>query len=1082
MANTSFSFHPPLRLSFGENFRLPSQPPYPISLSVEAGPTTGYTVVPGLGFSSPGALKVTASAPGSATIATGAWPVSDETRLSYTVFPVLGDPASLYASTYAALDLLFSDGTRLSDLGALDDNDVALNARAMGKSKVLYPNQWNLVECHVGLWAAGKTVTEITVEIVAAPDGNSVKSTSESATVWFDDVCLDSRSLPEPSTCLDLVDTRRGSNSTGRFSRGNTFPAVAVPNGFTLISPMTAWSRDWFYSWSANNTLDGRPMLEGVALSHAPSPWMGDRNQLVLAPVWGNKQSFSHDNEVARPNLWSVHLEDGAQVTITGSDHGAIMEFVGGSSVPLNLLVGSIEGECLVDVDKATGVISGWIDEGSGLSVGRSRMFFWATVSGAEIISASPGLTGGQRRIALSGASACVRVATSLISLDQARHCFDQEVADKSLAALSDATGSAWEERLRVLELPRATRDQLVSAYSSLYRVNLYPSSQTENLGTEENPHFVYASPALDQETATDSATGAQVVEGSLYVNHGFWDTYRTVWPFYALVYPRLAARLADGFLEFARTQGWMPRWSSPGYADLMTGTNSDVVFADLHAKGIAISDPRLAYLTGLKNATSPSPIPGAGRHDLHTIFTGFPDAHMPEGVSWFVESALNDAALADMADRLADQSQAQKPLDRRAVSRLRTEAHYLRRRSLAYRNGFNPTTGFFQGRDEHASFSDLTFDPENWGGDYTETNAWNYAFPAPHDGAGLAALYGGPQELAEKLDEYFATPECADKPGTYGQIIHEMTEARDVRMGQFGVSNQPAHHIPFMYHFAHRPNRASFVTREVVRRLFRGSKIGQGYPGDEDNGEMSAWYLFALTGLYPLQVGTPRYVLVAPATAEVVWHLPDGDLRVEAEVEPASQSPRIDAQFISSVTHDGRAHAASWLRHDDVAHGSTLKFVLTDRESDWAVSPSAAPPSLGLTELAPWRDLTQEAHLEARGISSDQAADLVNNDPTGDVHVSRGAILTFSLPESAHAEICTLTCTSDPSAAPVAWKVESSADGTVFHTVGSFSRETFDWAGQTRPFPLEDPKSPERFYRITFEEPGELSQVELLA
>src|SRR3954453_4198557 len=346
-----------------------------------------------------------------------------------------------------------------------------------------------------------------------------------------------------------------------------------------------------------------------------------------------------------------------------------------------------------------------------------------------------------------------------------------------------------------------------------------------------------------------------------MYVNSGFWDTYRTAWPAYAFLYPKLTAERVDGFVQQYRDGGGIARWSSPGYADCMTGTSSDVSFAAAYLKGVELPDPLATYEAGLRNATVAPEATEVGRKGVETgFFTGYVSTDTEEGVSWSLEAYLNDFGLAAMAERLADAFP-----DRR--SQLLEEAVYLRRRSLNYVLLFDPAVNFFQGRRPDGAFAKAVedFDPEEWGGDFTETDGWNFAFHVAHDPRGLANLSGGPAGLEAKLDEYFSTPELAVKKGTYSIVIHEMVEAQAVRMGQFGFSNQPAHHIAWMYNYAGAPHKTQAIAREVLTRLFVGEQIGQGYPGDEDNGEMSAWSLFGALGIYPLRVGAPEYAVGSP-------------------------------------------------------------------------------------------------------------------------------------------------------------------------------------------------------------------------
>jgi putative alpha-1,2-mannosidase len=379
-----------------------------------------------------------------------------------------------------------------------------------------------------------------------------------------------------------------------------------------------------------------------------------------------------------------------------------------------------------------------------------------------------------------------------------------------------------------------ATDDQLTRLYSNLYRLFLYPNSAHENVGTAESPVYKHAAQSSTSTPASKPThTGARVVDGKVYVNNGFWDTYRTAWSAYSLFSPDSAAELVDGFVQQYGDGRWISRWSSPGYANLMTGTSSDVSFADAYVKGVKGFNARDAYDAAIKNATVAPP--GSDPNDtsvgrkglINSIFLGYTPSAVSEGVSWALEGYINDYGIANMAKALAA-APGTSEADRR---RYLEEHEYFLNRARNYVNTFDPSIGFFQGRDANGKWKSTaeSYDPRVWG---------------------------------MKLDTFFSTPETAKFPGSYGGIIHEMVEARDVRMGQWGFSNQVSHHIPYMYDYAGQPFKTQEKVREVLRRMYIGSEIGQGYAGDEDNGETSAWYLSSALGFYPLQVGSPYYAI----------------------------------------------------------------------------------------------------------------------------------------------------------------------------------------------------------------------------
>ncbi|WP_211240173.1 glycoside hydrolase domain-containing protein, partial [Promicromonospora kroppenstedtii] len=493
--------------------------------------------------------------------------------------------------------------------------------------------------------------------------------------VWLDTVSVGPRAERVVTGRTDLVDTRRGTHSSGEYSRGNNVPAAAVPNGFTMWVPLTdGASERWLYSWAAHNGPDNRPRLQGIGISHEPSPWMGDRDQLAFhlvparpdgdevpdAGLAARSIGFSHDDETARPHRYEVALDGGSRVAVAASDHGGVLRFTFPPGASTGHLLFDAVGDSGADGAPVSitvhddGTLTGWSDHGSPLSVGRSRMYVVGRIS-APVLRSGPARGRDHATYATVALDPTaggdgdaertveVRVATSYISEDLARLALEREVSG-TLEEVADAARTQWEDRLGVLDVDGASEEQQVTLYSNLYRLNLYPSSYTE-VGADGAP--VHASPVLD---------GAPAVPGEMFVNHGFWDTYRTCWPAYALLYPEIAARLADGFVQQYREGGWVARWSSPGYADLMTGTSSDVAFADLYLRGVDLPDPLGTYDAGLRNATALPTRSGVGRKGQEFALTnGWVPRDVEESVSWSLEGYINDAGLARMAQALAD-------------------------------------------------------------------------------------------------------------------------------------------------------------------------------------------------------------------------------------------------------------------------------------------------------------------------------------------------------------------------------------------------------------------------------------------
>jgi predicted alpha-1,2-mannosidase len=1077
-----------------------------MTTSVGQGPATAPTAKTGAGWSGLHALRYV----GSHTVSGRGYaynrvldvdvPVGPESELSYTVFPEASAKDMTYASTYVAVDLAFTDGTYLSELGATDQHGFGLSPQGQGDAKVLHTNQWNAVRSRLGDVAAGKTVDRILV-------GYDKDAGPADFSGWIDDVTI--TATPEAATAerpTDYVVTTRGTNSSGDFSRGNTFPATAVPHGFNFWTPVTdAGTYRWLYEYQRRNDPQNRPTLEAFSLSHEPSPWIGDRQTFQVMPSAeagvpdgrrGERAlSFDHANETARAHYYGVTFDNGLRTEIAPTDHAAMFRFTftGDES---NLIFDNVNNSGGLTLDTDAGTLSGYTDVISGdQSAGAKRMYVYATVDGT-VTGGGKLSPGGRDKVAghltldtSSHKVVTMRIATSLIGVEQAKRNLELEIsADDTFEDVAERARAAWDDKLGVIEVEGASEDQLTTLYSNLYRLNLYPNSGHENVGTTEAPewkHVVQSSTSTDTapEGTTATETGAEVADGKVYVNNGFWDTYRTAWPAYALLYPEQAAELVDGFTQQYDDGGWVARWSAPGYANSMTGTSSDVAFADAYLKGVEDIDVQRAYDAALKNASVAPPNENVGRkgHD-RAVFLGYTPASTHESASWSLEDYLNDYGIAMMSKKLLAETDESDP---RYQEYADNHEYYLNR-AQDYVHLFDPATGFFRAKDADGGWHQpaAEFDPEVWGHEFTETNGWNFAFHAVQDGQGLANLYGGRDALADKLDEFFTTPETATKPGSYGGVIHEMLEAKAVRMGQWGLSNQVSHHIPFLYNHAGQPWKTQAIVREALARGFVGSDIGQGYPGDEDNGEMSAWQVFNALGFYPLQVGSPTYSIGSPLFTKATIHLAGGeDLVISA---PQNGPENV---YVQGVTVNGEAQSASYLTHEQLAGGGEIVFDMGPEPSDWGSGADDVPPSIteGDRVPDPLADVTGPRKGTARTSEDgvDAAALFDDRSSTSAVFASTTPTVSFELDgPTARARMYTLTSAEAEGGDPTAWEFQGSHDGKRWTTLDTRTDQTFAERRQTRAFSVTE-DGVYRHHRIVItaaDGPVALSEVEVLA
>jgi predicted alpha-1,2-mannosidase len=1058
------------------------------------GPARAYAAKPHVGFTGLRALRYRGShqGDGAAQVFNRIYrvevPVRTATELSYVIFPERDAEDPRHPSTFVAVDLAFDDGSVLSGLGATDQLGFQLSPRSQGESQALYPNQWNHRGCRVGQVAAGKTIIRVLVGY-QAPKGPA------EFTGWIDDIVIGPVTRDPGRRPSDYVVTTRGTHSTRTFSRGNTVPAAAVPNGFNFWTPVTnAGATNWCYEYHRANNDQNVPELQAFGLSHLPSPWMGDRQTFQVMPsaAAGRPRAgrraraltFRHAEEVARAHYYRVRFDNGICAEITPTDHAAMFRFTfpGEHACVLFDNVNRFGG---LTLDPSAGTVNGYTDVRSGPSAGAGRMFVHATfdrpvtdggklrrglsrrVTGYFRFAPHHGEAGGHCQNVVT-----MRIATSLISLAQARKNLGLEIAeDDTFDTVRERARAQWDELLGRVEVEGACEDQLVTLYSNLYRLFLYPNSGHENTGSAQRPAHLYASPfspRLGADTTTTSL--ARLVPGKIYVNNGFWDTYRTCWPAYALLAPARCGELIDGFIQHFRDGGWVSRWSCPGYANLMTGTGSDAAFADAYLKGVTNFDVRGAFDAALRNATVVAPNDVVGRKGLGwSIFRHFTPTCVANGLSWTLEGCVNDFGIANLARALGDQD----------------NYEYFQDRARHYANSFDLSIGFFQGRglDRRWRCAPAGYDPRQWGHDYTETNGWNTAFSVPHDGQGLANLHGGRAALAAKLDTFFVTRETGRLRGAYRSIIHEMTEARDVRMGQYGHSNQPSHHIIYMYNYAAAPARAQEKVREILSRGYAGSEIGQGYCGDEDNGEMSAWWLFSALGFYPLQVGSPYYVIGSPLFTRATVHLDNGnDLVINA---PGNGPGNV---YVQGLRINGVPYDKTYVPHDVLVAGAVLDFDMGAQPSRWGSSQESVPPSITTdTKVpAPMWDVTGAGtgigSWNGRGdpalLFDDTTRESTWSRPTGWVQ--------YSLRESRETVRCyTITSGARPGD-PRSWVLEGSTNGHIWVTVDKRADEAFRWRLQTRAFTVAEPGEYTHYRLTVTENSGEptltIAEIQLLA
>lgn len=968
--------------------------------------------------------------------------ITEEDELDWLVFPVFDEEAGEvldgYRSAAVAIDLEFDDGRTLLSVVHYeqDRTPTAANARV----DLDFPDQWNERRLALREFAGTRVVG---ARLIASPSAPQA-ATAERLEGWINAPRILSVPLGKEGSPSERAYTTRGSHSSPWRSRGNTQPLTGLPHGHLHVAPATDLSNPhWTYSWNAHGT-GPHPKLAGLLLTRSPSIWIGDRGALAiragLTPddVTGvTAESFDHDEEEARPHRYRVTTLSGLQIDTAADSAGVAAEFLFPSpgrlvfcapGVPLSHIEYERAGESELILRIASTLPSP--HEPDPL-----RGYYYVTLSGAHF---EPHREEGKLIVDVLPAEGPVRVDVggSLLSVLQAKNAH-QGVSSLTIDEIAARARESWDERLAIIDVPDADRDSRALVASDLYRLFLYPKEHHEQ--TAEGPE--YASPA--ERTGADGplSTGRRVASGRMLTDNGFWDTYRTAWPAYNFLAPAHAGALLDGMLEHVRQSGWSPRWTAGTALDAMVGTSLDVIAADAVASGIAGVDVETAYAAALRNATAASSDPRFGRKGMpQALALGYVPASQGESVSWTVEGAINDAGAAVLARELGRQATGARS------ARLRAEAAYLAHRATSYRTLWDAKTGFFRPRSIDGSWADSPFDPRVWGGAHTETNAWGSRFPAPHDGAALADLFGGAASFGDALDALFLEQETAGMrfAGSYGEVIHEMPEARDIRRGMWALSNQPAHHVPWMYAYSDRPWCTTEILHDAVRRLFRGSRIGQGYPGDEDNGEMSAWHLFAQLGFAPFQPGSGRLLIAAP-TWERAALRPLGAEQIDIRTRRRAETDR----HIRAVRWNGAEWTKPVVDIRTLHDGGVWEVELGPEPVAWSEPLETRP------FFAPDGAVTVARVDAARRVLVD--GDDLPRDAGETRRLLPGKEIEIEVGEFEGAPISALLVLGLSAAGRHSFEAEG-LFGQSWQKLGSWHEERWDWAQQARPFEVVVP------------------------
>ena len=712
----------------------------------------------------------------------------------------------------------------------------------------------------------------------------------------------------------DYVNPLMGTQSTFELSTGNTYPAIARPWGMNFWTPQTGKMGDgWQYTYTANK-------IRGFKQTHQPSPWINDYGQFSIMPVVGkpefdeNKRAswFAHKGETAKPYYYKVYLAEHDVVTeLTPTERAAMFRFTFPENEHSYVVVDAFDKASSVKIDVANRRITGYSTRNSGGVPDNFRNYFViefdkaftykAVVDNKTLIAESTETTSAHAGAIIGfatkkGETVHARVASSFISEEQALQNL-KELGNDTFDALVEKGKDAWNDVLGRVEAEGGDLDQYRTFYSCLYRSLLFPRKLYE---VDASGAIVHYSPF-----------NGKVLPGYMYTDTGFWDTFRCLFPLLNLIYPSVNKEIQEGLINTYKESGFFPEWASPGHRGCMVGNNSASVLVDAYMKGVKVDDVATLY-EGLLHATENvhPEISSTGRlgYEYYNRLGYVPyDVKINENAARTLEYAYDDWCIYKLAKEL---------------KRPKKEINLFARRAMNYQNLFDKETLLMRGKNKDGKFM-APFSPLKWGDAFTEGNSWHYTWSVFHDPQGLIDLMGGDDVFVGMLDSVFSVPPVFDD-SYYGQVIHEIREMTVMNMGNYAHGNQPIQHMIYLYNYAKQPWKAQYWLRQIMDRLY--TPTPDGYCGDEDNGQTSAWYVFSALGFYPVCPGTDQYVLGAPLFKKATVHFENGKT---LEIK-APQNSRIN-MYIKDMKVNGAEYSKNYITHSLLQNGGVVDCVMSD-------------------------------------------------------------------------------------------------------------------------------------------------------
>lgn len=733
----------------------------------------------------------------------------------------------------------------------------------------------------------------------------------------------------------DYVNPLIGTQSTYEFSSGNTYPAIARPWGMNFWTPQTGKMGDgWQYMYTATK-------IRGFKQTHQPSPWINDYGQFSIMPVVGepvfdeNKRAswFSHKGEEAKAYYYKVYLAEYDVVTeLVPTERAALFRFTFPENEHSYVVIDAFDKGSYVKIDAANNRIIGYSTKNSGgvpdnfknyFVIEFDKPFTYKATVADSCISVDKAEQKANHAGAIIGFSTRkgekvhARVASSFISPTQALENL-KELGNDSFDVLVEKGKTAWNEVLGRIEVEGGNLDQYRMFYSCLYRSLLFPRKFYE---IDANGQVVHYSPY-----------NGQVLPGYMYTDTGFWDTFRCLFPLLNLAYPSVNKEIQEGLVNTYKESGFFPEWASPGHRGCMVGNNSASVLVDAYMKGVKVDDLKTLYeglLHGTKNVHPEVSSTGRLGHEYYNKLGYVPcDVKIHENAARTLEYAYDDWCIYKLAKEL---------------KRPKKEIKLFAERAMNYKNLFDSETKLMRGKKENGEFM-KPFSPLKWGDAFTEGNSWHYTWSVFHDPQGLIDLMGGDKAFVSMLDSVFSVPPVFDD-SYYGFVIHEIREMTVMNMGNYAHGNQPIQHMIYLYNYAKQPWKAQYWLRQVMNKMY--TPTPDGYCGDEDNGQTSAWYVFTALGFYPVCPGSNEYVVGAPLFKKATIHLENGkDVTIEA---PLNSEENV---YIKEMKLNGKSYTHNYFSHEDLMNGANIQIEMSNLpNTNRGIAAEDAPYSFSVDE-----------------------------------------------------------------------------------------------------------------------------------